>query len=183
MDGDKCRAVLFKPRAVHAQPVRIGIQTQGAVAGVDVHLIRHGGSRSPQRHQLAQHRVGQDRADGFHQNANCPAAGQPDGKGIIVTDAKFQQARLAVFHGLLRLDDHRAFDAAARHRSLDPAVLCDGKLATDAARGAAPCLNHRGKRNRFAILAPAQGRFRAVVESVHCALPQRLFKHKAVRHN
>src|SRR3954452_11120068 len=57
------------------------------------------------------------------EHLDLAAAGQPDLPGSLVGDAEFERLGLAAFDHVDGLGDHRAFDAAARHRAQEVALL------------------------------------------------------------
>src|SRR6202023_649329 len=76
---------------------------------------------------------------------------------------EFQHLWLAALDDVERLGDHGAFDAAARHRAEEIALLVDNEIGADRPRRRAPGLDHGGQRHRPALFAPVLGGFENVV--------------------
>ncbi len=165
MNGDKltalhARLILAKPLG---QMAFIGA-CKAAFAVIGIGDIGHGLARGAGGNQISQKRFRQGCAHGFHKHADAPAAGQTNSKGLIIRDAKLQHLRLARLHSLHSLDNHRAFDAAARDRALHLTIARDNQLAAHRPRSRAPCLHHGGKGRAFACAIPIQRQFRHVFE-------------------
>src|SRR5260370_4395265 len=70
------------------------------------------------------------------------AAGEPHLPGGLVGDAEFERLGLAVFDHVEGFRHHRAFDAAARDRAQEVALIIDDQVRTDRPRRRAPGLHH-----------------------------------------
>ena len=132
---------------------------EAAVPCGEVHDVGHGaavgagfreGFREVEREGLAQR---------FDQHADRAAAGEADGEGLVVADAVGEEAGLAVLQRLGRLDDDRAFDAAARDGARHLSVPRHGELAAHGARGRAPGLHHGGERRAAPGAVPGERLF------------------------
>ena len=139
-----------------------GFQTRRAATQIG--NIGNGPAGRAGRDQLCQQRFGQRSSHRFDQHADAPAAGQSHGKGIAVADPEFQNPRLAVaLERLDRFGDHRAFDAAAGHRSLHRTVAVHDQLGPFAARRRSPGLDHCRDGRAPARPVPIQRKLRDIV--------------------
>src|SRR5215470_15729404 len=100
--------------------------------------------------------------DLLHVDADGAAAGQPDLPSGLVGDAEFERGRLAAFDHVDSFGNHRAFDAATRHRAEEIALVVDHEVGADRPRRRAPGLDHGRKRDPAAFLAPVLGCFQDV---------------------
>jgi hypothetical protein len=91
----------------------------------------------------------------FDEHLHAPAAGETHFPGALVGDAEFEQARLAVGDGGLRLADDGALDAAAGDRADEGAARLDREMAALRPRRGTPGLHHGGQRHALAGGAPA----------------------------
>src|SRR6516162_581400 len=99
----------------------------------------------------------------LHVNPNGAAAGQADLPGGLVGDTEFERLRLAALDDVERLGHHRAFDATARDRAEEFALLVVYQTGADRPRRRAPRLDHGGKRHVAALLAPFRGCFQDIL--------------------
>ncbi len=85
-----------------------------------------------------------------------PPQARPTSQACSLLTPKIEQPRLAVLDRLERFLDHRAFDAAARDRAQEIAVLVDHQLGAGRPRRGAPGAHHRGQRHALAVAAPVR---------------------------
>src|ERR1700730_11066087 len=86
------------------------------------------------------------------------AAGEAHLPGSLVGDAEFERLGRAVLDHVERFRHHRAFDAAARDRAQEVALIVDDQVGADRPRRRAPGLHHGGERHTAPRLAPVLGR-------------------------
>ena len=82
------------------------------------------------------------------------AAGQPHAPSLLVADAEFQFAVLAVGDGGQCGFDHSAFDAAAGYRAQKAAIVAHRDLAAGRTRRRTPGPDHRAERDFPACSQP-----------------------------
>ena len=99
------------------------------------------------------------RLDPLDVDLDLSAARQAGAPSRLVGDAELQQLRLAALDDLLGLDDDIAFDAAARHRALEPAVPGDGHLAAGRHGRRAPRVDDGGDGDGAVAGQPVGGSF------------------------
>src|SRR5262249_27291972 len=80
-------------------------------------------------------------------------------------NAELQGLRLAAFDHIDRLGHHRAFDAAARDRAQEIALVVDHQIGADRPRRRAPGLDHGRKGHAAPRALPVLGRFEDVFVS------------------
>ena len=115
VDGDKGLLIFLKTRLIHPKPHPMTITVQPSCAGLDVHHVSHGLARLTRCNQIRQQGLWQNRPDRFQQYPYRPTTGQPDRKGVAITNAIFQNARLLHLQRFLSLNHDSPLDTATRH--------------------------------------------------------------------